>query len=140
LGHAKSKNLSIELQTDGLPLLVFADRVRLRQVLLNLSSNAIKFTRQGGVMVRATQTDGRVRIEVQDTGVGIKPEDLQLVFEKFRQTEAFVTRSQQGTGLGLTLAKELVQRMAGQIGVTSAHGEGSTFYVDLPAANNTNIA
>lgn len=140
LGHAKSKNLSIELQTDGLPLLVFADRVRLRQVLLNLSSNAIKFTRQGGVMVRATQTDGRVRIEVQDTGVGIKPEDLQLVFEKFRQTEAFVTRSQQGTGLGLTLAKELVQRMAGQIGVTSAPGEGSTFYVDLPAANNTNIA
>ena len=135
LGHAKSKNLSIELQTDPLPPLVFADRVRLRQVLLNLTSNALKFTTQGGVLVRATQVGDRVRIEVQDTGVGIKPQDLQLIFEKFRQTDAFVTRSQQGTGLGLTLAKELVQRMHGQIGVTSTPGEGSTFYVDLPATN-----
>jgi signal transduction histidine kinase len=132
LGPAKSKNLSIELQTEPLPPLVFADRMRLRQVLLNLTSNALKFTNQGGVMVRAMQVGGRVRIEVQDTGVGIKPEDLQLIFEKFRQTEAFATRSQQGTGLGLTLAKELVHRMDGQIGVTSTPGAGSTFYVDLP--------
>ncbi|MDD2879968.1 MAG: HAMP domain-containing sensor histidine kinase [Rhodoferax sp.] len=140
LGHAKSKDLRIELQADALPPLVFADPVRLRQVLLNLTSNALKFTTQGGVLVRAAQVGDRVRIEVQDTGVGIKPDDLQLIFEKFRQTEAFVTRSQQGTGLGLTLAKELVQRMGGQIGVTSSPGEGSTFYVDLPAANDSNIA
>lgn len=140
LGHAKSKNLSIELQADALPPLVFADPVRLRQVLLNLTSNALKFTTQGGVTVRAAQVGDRVRIEVQDTGVGIKPDDLQLIFEKFRQTEAFVTRSQQGTGLGLTLAKELMQRMGGQIGVTSIPGEGSTFYVDLPAANDPNNA
>ena len=139
MGHAKSKNLSIELQAEHLPSLVFADRMRLRQVLLNLTNNALKFTRRGGVLMRATQAGGWVRIEVQDTGVGIKPQDLQLIFEKFRQTEAFVTRSQQGTGLGLTLAKELVRHMNGQIGVTSTPGEGSTFYVDLPAAHNPNI-
>jgi signal transduction histidine kinase len=92
------------------------------------------------VTVRAAQVGQRVRIEVQDTGVGIAPGDLELIFEKFRQTEAFVTRSQQGTGLGLTLAKELVQHMDGQIGVTSLPGEGSTFFVDLPAANEPNTA
>jgi hypothetical protein len=140
LGHAKSKSLSIVLQPDAIPPLVLADPVRLRQVLLNLTSNALKFTTQGGVTVRAAQVGQQVRIEVQDTGVGIAPDDLQLIFEKFRQTEAFVTRSQQGTGLGLTLAKELVQHMGGQIGVTSLPGEGSTFYVVLPAANDPNNA
>ena len=84
-------------------------------------------------MVRAMQVGARVRIEVQDTGVGIPAEKQQLIFEKFRQGETFVTRSQQGSGLGLTLAKELVEHMGGQIGVTSTLGEGATFHIELPS-------
>ena len=87
-------------------------------------------------MTVRSQTEGeRVRISVQDTGVGIKEEDLQLIFEKFRQSDSFTTRSQQGSGLGLTLAKELIEGMGGEIGVTSAPGVGSTFYVLLPASS-----
>lgn len=132
-GHAQSKNLSLELVEDDLPRTLFADPVRLRQILLNLINNALKFTEQGTVTVRAFSQSDRVRIEVQDTGVGIKPDDQQLIFEKFRQSEAFVTRSHQGTGLGLTLAKELVEHMGGEIGMSSTPNVGSTFYVLLPA-------
>jgi signal transduction histidine kinase len=135
MGHAQTKQLQLELERDGLPATVFADGSRLRQVLLNLISNALKFTKEGTVTVRS-QTEGeRVRISVQDTGVGIKEEDLQLIFEKFRQSDSFTTRSQQGSGLGLTLAKELIEGMGGEIGVTSAPGVGSTFYVLLPASS-----
>jgi signal transduction histidine kinase len=135
MGHAQTKQLQLELERDGLPATVFADGSRLRQVLLNLISNALKFTKEGTVTVRS-QTEGeRVRISVQDTGVGIKEEHLQLIFEKFRQSDSFTTRSQQGSGLGLTLAKELIEGMGGEIGVTSAPGVGSTFYVLLPASS-----
>ncbi|MFZ4537142.1 ATP-binding protein [Propionivibrio sp.] len=134
-GHAQKKNLSLELIPAGMPPAVFADGARLRQVLLNLTSNALKFTEQGGVTLRAVSEGERVRIEVQDTGVGIRPEDQELVFEKFRQSETFATRCHEGTGLGLTLAKQLVEHMGGEIGVTSTPGVGSIFHVVLPAAN-----
>jgi hypothetical protein len=134
-GFAQTKNLSLELVQEGLPQQVLADQVRLRQVVLNLTSNAVKFTHQGSVTVRAGQTGQHVRIEVQDTGIGIKAEDQQLIFEKFRQSESFLTRSQQGTGLGLTLAKQLIEGMGGHIGLTSAPGVGSTFFVELPAVH-----
>jgi signal transduction histidine kinase len=136
-GHAQTKNLTLTLLENELPPVVFADPVRLRQVLLNLTNNALKFTEQGSVTVRASSEGDRVRIEVQDTGVGIKPEDQQLIFEKFRQSEAFVTRSHQGTGLGLTLAKELVEHMGGEIGMSSTPNVGSTFYVVLPAIDKS---
>ncbi|WP_246167833.1 sensor histidine kinase [Propionivibrio limicola] len=144
-GHALKKGLRLELVADGVPAQVFADPVRLRQVMHNLLSNALKFTAQGGVTVRAFgvpgngETDGsangcsRVRIEVSDTGPGIRLEDLTLIFEKFRQGESFATRTHDGTGLGLTLAKELVEHMDGEIGVESIVGAGSTFFVILPA-------
>jgi two-component system sensor histidine kinase BarA len=134
MGHAQTKQLLLELERDSLPATVYADGVRLRQVLLNLISNALKFTEEGKVVVSAHLENERVRISVQDTGVGIKEEDLQLIFEKFRQSESFSTRSQQGSGLGLTLAKELIEHMDGEIGVTSTPGVGSTFYVVLPAS------
>jgi hypothetical protein len=139
LGHAQTKNLNLELVTEDLPPTVFADPVRVRQILLNLINNALKFTEHGSVTVRAVTAGDRVRIEVQDTGVGIKPDDQQLIFEKFRQSEAFVTRSHQGTGLGLTLAKELAERMGGEIGMSSTPNVGSTFYVLLPAIDRTLI-
>lgn len=133
-GHAQTKNLTLELIETDVPPQVFSDDIRLRQVLLNLLSNALKFTEQGGVTVRARLEGARVRIEVQDTGVGISPADQAIIFEKFRQSESFMTRSQQGTGLGLTLAKELVEHMGGDIGAQSTLGTGSVFYVLLPVA------
>ena len=142
-GHAQKKNLSLELVSEGLPQHVFADDVRLRQILLNLISNALKFTDQGGVTIRAAMLDegvpaaSRLRIEVVDTGIGIDPAEQAFIFEKFRQSEAFLTRSHEGTGLGLTLAKELVEHMGGEIGVQSTPGAGSTFHIILPAANGS---
>lgn len=132
-GHAMQKGLTIELEGD-IPPEVYSDPTRLRQVLLNITNNAVKFTDKGHVLVRARLDDisERVRIEVEDTGVGIKPEDLGLIFEKFRQSENFLTRSQQGTGLGLALARNLVEHMGGEIGVDSVPEVGSTFYLMLP--------
>ena len=136
-GQAQKKGLSIELVEDGLPQSVFADGGRLRQVMLNLTSNALKFTDHGGVTVRAALDPGgqRVRIEVQDSGIGILPEEQELVFEKFRQSAVFMTRNHEGTGLGLTLAKQLVDHMGGEIGVASTPGAGTTFHVVLPATS-----
>ncbi len=131
-GHAQTKNLTLELEETTLPPQVFSDDIRLRQVLLNLLSNALKFTEQGTVSVRALLEGALVRIEVQDTGVGISEADQAIIFEKFRQSESFMTRSQQGTGLGLTLAKELIEHMGGHIGLQSTLGKGSTFYILVP--------
>lgn len=137
-GHARKKGLSLEL-ADGVPPFVLADGLRLRQVLFNLTSNALKFTSHGGVTVRATRERigdrDFVRIEVEDTGIGIRPEEQQLIFEKFRQSESFSTRTHEGSGLGLALARQLVEHMGGSIGVSSTPGVGSVFHVLLPAGN-----
>jgi len=140
-GHARKKGLSLDLVEGELPPFVIADGLRLRQVLFNLTSNALKFTSHGGVTVRARneRVDDRdfVRVEVEDTGVGIRPEEQQLIFEKFRQSESFSTRTHEGSGLGLALAKQLVEHMGGSIGVSSTPGVGSVFHVLLPAGKNT---
>ena len=133
-GHALQKGLALDLVEDDIPPVVYSDEVRLRQVLLNITNNAVKFTDQGRVALHARAEGNRVRIEVKDSGIGIKPEDLAVIFEKFRQSENFLTRNHQGTGLGLALAKNLVEHMGGEIGVTSNPGEGSTFYLLLPVA------
>ena len=136
-GHALRKGLELTLVEDALPPFVYADGLRLRQILFNLTSNALKFTNEGRVTVRAKveKVNERdfVRIEVEDTGIGIRPEDQQLVFEKFRQSESFSTRSHEGSGLGLALARQLAEHMGGGVDVTSTVGVGSIFYVRLPA-------
>jgi PAS domain S-box-containing protein len=113
---------------------VAADRQRLLQVLLNLLSNAVKYNHRGGTVavVATTAPDEHIRIDVVDTGAGIRPEDLGRVFDPFDRLGAEKT-SVQGTGVGLTLSKHLVERMGGTLTVVSEHGVGSTFTVELAA-------
>ncbi|MDQ6833800.1 MAG: GAF domain-containing sensor histidine kinase [Chloroflexota bacterium] len=114
---------------------VIADRDRLRQVLLNLLSNAHKFTPPGGTITLTASRTGpeTVRITVEDTGIGIAPEHQTIVFEAFQQVESGYARTQQGTGLGLALTKQLVELMGGTITLQSALGVGSAFTLTLPA-------
>jgi two-component system NtrC family sensor kinase len=116
----------------GLPLL-YADPVRLRQVLYNLLSNGIKFTPRGGtVTLRAQASGDRLRFDVDDTGIGIRQEDLPRLFREFEQIEGPSGLKPQGTGLGLALSRRLVELQGGNLSVQSTHGVGSTFTVTLP--------
>src|SRR5262249_1681774 len=102
------------------------------QILLNLLSNAVKFTAEGGrVGLTATSGDDGITITVSDTGIGIAPEDQATIFEEFRQVGGDA-RKQEGTGLGLTVAKKFVELHGGRIGVQSQVGQGSTFTFRLP--------
>ena len=130
---AERKHLAVTV--DGPPTQLPADRGRLRQILYNLLSNAIKYTpEQGSVTVRISTTPSTVDIDVEDTGVGIAPEDLESVFEEFRQVGDHVAR-QQGTGLGLALTKRLVMAHGGTIAVQSVVGSGSRFTVSMPVTS-----
>ncbi len=116
-------------------LLVRADRTKLRQVLLNLVSNAVKFSRPGGtVTVSASANGAGVVIAVRDTGPGIAPEYRERIFEPFVQLDPGLTRTAEGTGLGLAIARNLMREMGGEITVESVVGEGSTFSVRLDSA------
>jgi PAS domain S-box-containing protein len=112
---------------------LFTDRTKLKQILLNLLSNAIKFTSEGGVTLRVNKESGeRVAIAVKDTGIGIRSEDLDTIFDDFRQVDQSPTREYGGTGLGLSITRKLVALLDGEIEVESTYGEGSTFRVTLP--------
>ncbi|GEM_PF-1567573 len=134
--RALSTRKGIEVSTSVAPEVrrVSADPVRLKQVLFNYLSNAIKFTPEGGrVEVRATpQGPESFRLEVQDTGVGIRAEDIPKLFQEFQQLDSSMAKQQQGTGLGLALTKRLAEAQGGSVGVESAPGRGSTFSVTLP--------
>jgi len=121
---------------DHLPLLN-ADEDRLRQILNNLISNAIKFTENGQIIVRASSTPDNkfVQVDVQDSGIGIAPEHQNLVFEQFRQVDGGSTRKVGGTGLGLPITQKLVQMHGGTIWLNSAIGSGSTFSFTIPIAD-----
>ncbi len=109
------------------------DERKIKQVLLNLLSNAVKFTPEGGrISLKGGRRDGAIEIAVTDTGVGIAPEDQAAIFEEFRQVGSDETRKQEGTGLGLTLAKKFVELHGGRIWVESELGRGSTFTFTLP--------
>jgi signal transduction histidine kinase len=130
---AREKEIRLEEQLpQDLPL-IKADRTKLRRILVNLLSNALKFTRKGGlVQVRAEQLDGHVRVSVRDTGVGIAPEDVARLFDKYEQARSRATRGEKGTGLGLYITKQLVELHGGDITVDSTPGQGSTFSFTLP--------
>jgi signal transduction histidine kinase len=112
---------------------IVADERKVKQILLNFLSNAVKFTPEGGrVGVTVTAADGVATIAVSDTGIGIAPQDQAAIFEEFRQVGRDDARTQEGTGLGLTLAKKFVELHGGRIGVQSQVGRGSTFSFTLP--------
>ena len=134
----KSLRLELELERG---LSAFLDPARAKQVLYNYGSNAVKFTGKGGritIRVRAAAA-GRLRLEVEDTGAGIAPEDLPRLFAEFEQTAAS-RREGQGTGLGLALTKRLVEAQGGAVGVTSELGRGSLFFAELPLSGDVRSA
>jgi signal transduction histidine kinase/DNA-binding response OmpR family regulator len=143
--EAKGISLRIELG-ENIPTHVRGDAGRLRQVLLNIVNNATKFTQNGEVRVSANlvagQNASRLRVEVQDTGIGIDPAILPSLFQRFTQADASISRKFGGTGLGLAICKKLIERMKGRIGADSVLGNGSTFWFEVPLelATSTEIA
>lgn len=132
LAQKRGLALRISLEPD-VPALVYSDEQRLRQILINLVANAIKFTKQGEVRVRIFQPDlVHWAMQVSDTGVGIPEEARETIFEPFQKASGSLTRDNRGIGLGLTITKQLVELMDGQITLTSEVGKGSTFLVTLP--------
>ncbi len=134
---AYEKNLALSCQIrPGVPTYITGDPNRLQQVLVNLVGNAIKFTEKGNIKI-VLQTDpaSMLLFSISDTGIGIKPEHLGLIFNSFTQSDSSITRRYGGTGLGLTISKRLVELMGGQIWVDSLVGQGSTFYFSIKPEN-----
>ncbi|KAF1854872.1 hypothetical protein Lal_00015444 [Lupinus albus] len=129
-------NIVLDLPQAWRARFIVSDPTRLRQVMLNLMSNAVKFTSHGVVTLRMRQmlVQGTLwlRVEVQDTGIGIEEEGKEKLFRPFSQVDASITRKYGGTGLGLTICKEIIDRFGGRVGVESRRGEGSTFWFELP--------
>jgi signal transduction histidine kinase len=131
--RAARHGLSLNLSVDERVGTIIADERKVKQVLLNLLTNAIKFTPEGGLVeVTAARGDGHVEIAVRDTGIGIAPEDQEVIFEEFRQVGSDYARKREGTGLGLALARRFVRLHGGQIRVESEVGKGSTFTFTIP--------
>ena len=133
---ANNKELYLRLEIEKALPLALADSHRLRQVVINLVSNALKFTEKGGVTIRCQYMKHRdmLHISVNDTGIGISPAAIGYIFDAFRQADGSTTRRFGGTGLGLTIAKKLIELQEGEISVESMPGEGSTFAFTLPVA------
>jgi signal transduction histidine kinase/CheY-like chemotaxis protein len=134
--RAQDKGVELAATLDAsAPARVRGDPTRLRQVLLNLVANAVKFTEVGSVVVRASATvedeSVALRLEVEDTGIGIEPEDQLRLFDAFQQADPSTTRKHGGTGLGLAIVRELIELMGGRVDLRSVPGEGTTVFVDV---------
>ena len=130
---AEAKGIAFELETEaGLPRCLFGDDIRLKQVLVNIIGNGVKFTEKGRVLLRVGLSEQRLRFEISDTGVGIKKENLDRIFDSFDQFDEDKKRKLMGTGLGLAITKSLVELMDGRIEVESNYGIGSTFRIEVP--------
>ncbi len=137
---SRAKGLGFDVSLEGAPDWIVSDPSRLRQLLFNLLSNALKFTSEGAIGLRAEVIPGyegrgdRLHIAVSDSGIGIPADKLEEIFESFRQADSSTTRQYGGTGLGLTICRNLAQALGGEILVASVPGAGSTFTLDLPLA------
>lgn len=133
---AREANLDLEILADpSANWEVLTDRRRVRQIIANLVCNAIKFTESGGVRIaleRTVHNPPLIRVSVRDTGVGIQPDALDLLFQPFAQADGSLTRRREGAGIGLAIARRLADRLTGQVSATSTPGAGSTFVLDLP--------
>ena len=134
--QARAKDLAFTVALDDCPAQVCGDPARLRQIVFNLLSNALKFTEAGGITLASHQTsrngDAFYTVSVSDTGTGIAADKLEAIFESFRQGDTSVTRRYGGTGLGLSICRNLARAMGGDVSVTSTPGRGSTFTLELP--------
>ncbi|MCM8613779.1 PAS domain S-box protein [Accumulibacter sp.] len=131
---AREKGLAVQIDTGCVPLWLRGDATRLRQALLNYAGNAVKFTKRGGVSLRARLVEEReddllVRFEVRDSGIGLTPDQQRRIFAAFEQADVSTTRRHGGTGLGLAIARRLAELMGGEVGVESEPGVGSTFWL-----------
>jgi GAF domain-containing protein/DNA-binding response OmpR family regulator len=144
IGLVKDKNLDLNVElANNLPK-AYGDEFRTRQILLNLVSNAAKFTHQGGITIRVypvTNAHGKtmIKIDVIDTGIGISEKDLPLIFQPFRQVDSSLTRTQGGTGLGLPIAKSLTELQGGEMTASSVEHRGSTFSITVPTEPTVDV-
>jgi len=135
---ADTRGLALKLDiSDDLPDVAFGDPIRLRQILINLASNAVKFTDEGSISISMDATtlpDGTaaMRIVVADTGIGIAPDKFEVIFAPFSQADGSTSRKYGGTGLGLTITNLLVELAGGNLNLESTEGEGTTFTLDIP--------
>lgn len=129
---ADKKGIALNFQMDPtLPVRVLGDEIRIRQILLNLVGNAVKFTQKGSVTVTAgfeAGPDTRLKFLIEDTGIGMSPETVSQLFQPFVQGDSSMTKRFGGTGLGLSICRKLVEAMGGECGVSSEMGKGSKFW------------
>ena len=136
LPRASEKGLALELRLEpGLPAIIATDTSRLQQILVNLMSNAVKFTAHGSIMLSADASEDTLRITVRDTGIGIAPQQHDRLFKPFIQADSSTTRLYGGTGLGLAICQRLARALGGDISIESAPGQGSTFTLTLPVTH-----
>jgi signal transduction histidine kinase len=126
------KPVAVGVTAPDMAMMITTDPIKLRQVLMNLVSNAAKFTETGRIEITLSIIGSSLVISISDTGIGIKEEDLHKLFTAFSQIEDAKTKTHEGTGLGLTISKNLVELIGGTISITSTYGEGTTFIVSLP--------
>ena len=130
---AERKGLTFRLETTGdIPDVLYGDDARLRQILLNIVGNGIKFTERGGVILAVADKGDTLQFDVVDTGIGIRQEDVSALFDPFRQIDSPLLRRTKGSGLGLSISRNLVELMGGAITVDSEVGEGSIFHIVIP--------
>ncbi len=130
---ASKKNLELKSNIDNnLPMYLYGDDVRLRQVLLNILGNSVKFTEKGYVELSVVLNEDNIEFAITDTGIGIREKDIEILFNSFEQADAERNRNIKGTGLGLSISKNLVEMMGGNLRIESTYGEGSTFYINIP--------
>jgi signal transduction histidine kinase len=131
---AKEKNEYLKYEPNSAIPVITTDGDKIREVLINIVGNAIKFTHQGGVTIKIEQKDGMITTSINDTGSGIAPEDQEILFKKFSQARGSYAQTTGGTGLGLYICKIIIEGLKGKIWLESTVGHGSTFYFSLPIA------
>jgi PAS domain S-box-containing protein len=139
--YTEQQNLNLQFDTEIEEKIMLCDPDKIERIMLNLLSNAIKFSKPGGdILVNVYEREDRILISVKDTGIGIHADKLALVFERFRQVDKSFTRNHEGSGIGLSLVKSLIELHGGRITLESEYGQGSEFLIELPVTNKDGMA